>query len=197
MIIGLTGQIGAGKTSAAQFLKSLGAAVVDADRIGRQVVEQSGPLRSKLARAFGTGILDGRGHLRRKKLASLAFQDQISRDRLNALVHPYLLKELRRQVKTASKTHEVVVIDAALLLHWGMDREVDFVLVIHAGQEIRLERLKKRGISRHDGLARQRAQLPFREFQRRADRVILNNRNLPDLKRKIRRLWHRLAPQTR
>lgn len=90
----------------------------------------------------------------------------------------------------------MVVIDAALLLHWRMDREVDFVLVIHAGRAIRLARLKARGIDRRDALARERAQLPYREFQRLADRVILNNGTRRDLTRKIETLLDRLVPQT-
>ena len=196
MLIGLTGQIGAGKTSAAKVLAGLGVAVIDADRIGREVVAQSVALRRKLARVFGPGILDARGCVRRKKLAALAFVDRKARDKLNSLVHPPLLKELRRQVRQAAGFHRVIVIDAALLLDWGMDSEVDFVLVIHAGRGVRLGRLAARGISRADGLAREQAQLPFREFQRRADRVVLNNGTLDDLKRKITNFYSQIAPQT-
>jgi dephospho-CoA kinase len=190
----LTGQIGSGKTEAARVFRRLGCAVIDADRIGREVVDNSAGLRRELARDFGSDIFDKRGNLRRRKLASLAFVSQHDRDKLNRLVHPHLLRELRRQVKNALKSHAVVVIDAALLLHWGMDREVDFVLVIHAGRELRLRRLQKRGISRTDALARERAQLPYREFQKRSDRVILNNGSLAVLRRKVKDLYARLAP---
>lgn len=196
MIIGLTGQIGSGKSTAAQVLKERGAVIVDADLIGREVVEESSALRSKLAKVFGPSILDRRGRLIRKRLAELAFASRTGRDRLNALVHPYLLKELRRRVKIAVRAHAMVVVDAALLLHWRMDREVDFVLVIHAGREIRLARLAARGIDRRDALARERAQLSYREFQRRADRVILNNGTKQDLIRKIESLLDKLPPQT-
>jgi len=196
MVIGLTGQIGAGKTSAARILARLGAAVIDADRIGREVVEQSATLRRQLAKAFGAEIFDRRGQLKRKKLAGMAFADPASNKRLNSLVHPYLLRELRHQTKLASRSHEVVVIDAALLLYWRMDREVDFVLVIHASREARLQRLMARGISRRDALARERAQLPFREFQKRADRLILNNGTRQDLQKKITRLYSRMISRT-
>ncbi len=195
MIIGLTGQIGAGKTSAAQILAELGATVVDADLIGREVVEQSSVLRKKLVKAFGREIVDAKGNIRRKRLASAAFRDRASRDKLNWLVHPYLLKELRRQVRAAGR-NKLVVVDAALLLLWRMDSDVDFVLVIHAGLEIRLKRLQARSISREDALARQRAQLSFREFQKRADRVILNNQTPAALRRKVTALISRIDPQT-
>jgi len=192
MLIGLTGQIGAGKTTAADILKELGATVIDADRIGRQVVNQSSILRKQLAKSFGKDILTPTGRLKRQRLAELAFASETGKKRLNKLVHPYLLKELRRQVKQAKKKAELVVIDAALLLDWKLDREVDFVLVIHASLEDRLIRLKKRGISRVDALARQKAQLPFSEFRKRADRVVLNNGTKVMLKAKIKALYHAL-----
>ncbi|MCD6249090.1 MAG: dephospho-CoA kinase [candidate division Zixibacteria bacterium] len=195
MIIGLTGQIGAGKTSAADIFRELGAIIVDADRIGRDVVEQSPALLKKLVKTFGEDIVGAKGKLRRKQLATVAFRDKDSRDKLNRLVHPYLLKELWRQVRAADR-NRLVVIDAALLLHWQMDRKVDFVLVIHAGLQIRLNRLRARGITREDALARQRAQLSFSEYQKKADRVILNNRTPAILRRKIIALFQQIVPQT-
>ncbi|MDH4156948.1 MAG: dephospho-CoA kinase [candidate division Zixibacteria bacterium] len=99
MLIGVTGQIGAGKSTAAAILKSFGAAVVDADKIGRQVVDDNPPLLRWLVRAFGDRILNRRGNLDRRRLAALAFENDASGQRLNQLVHPYLLKELHRQVK--------------------------------------------------------------------------------------------------
>jgi dephospho-CoA kinase len=85
------------------------------------------------------------------------------------------------------------VIDAALLLDWGMDRELNFILVIHSGLETRLKRLARRGITRADALARQRAQRPFSEYRRRADRVMLNSGTPADLKRKLLKLWNKLT----
>ncbi|MCX6835491.1 MAG: dephospho-CoA kinase [candidate division Zixibacteria bacterium] len=195
MLIGLTGQIGAGKSTASRTMARLGAAVIDADQIGREAVECSTALRRKLAQAFGAQIIDARGQIRRKKLAALAFADRKANATLNSLVHPYLLKELRRRVKGLLRTNSVVVIDAALLLYWDMDREVDFVLVIHASRTERLKRLKSKGLSPDKALARERAQLPYREFQERADRVILNNGTPRDLERKVAHWYRRLTAQ--
>lgn len=188
MVIGLTGQIGSGKSTAARILASFGARVIDADLIGREVVEQSAELRRRLARAFGKDIVDSRGRLNRKKLAVRAFATGASRDKLNKIVHPHLLRRLRSRIREEQKRGQVVI-DAALLLYWGMDREVDVTLVIHAGLETRLKRLQARGIQPGDAKARQRAQLPYAEFRDRADRVILNNGTPSDLKRKLRRFW--------
>jgi len=195
MVIGLTGQIGSGKSTAADILRSFGATVIDADEIGHQVVRESGPLRKKLAAAFGDDIFDAAGRLKRKLVAKRAFADRQACERLNNLVHPYLLRELHKQVARARKRGPVVI-DAALLLHWGMDRDVDLVLVIHAGWEVRLKRARRRGFSESDVRARQRAQLPYREFQQRADRVILNRGTRADLRRKLQRFWDRYVAES-
>lgn len=189
MYIGVTGQIGSGKTTAAKILASFGAAVIDADLIGRKVVDRSAPLRKKLACQFGGGILTPSGKLSRKKLARLAFADKAAKQRLNRLVHPFLLKELRRQMKELVKRYDVVVIDAALLLDWELDRRIDLVLVIHASKETRLKRMTARGFSKEDILARQRAQVPFSEYRRRADYIILNNGTVEQLKLRLQRIW--------
>ncbi len=195
MVVGLTGQIGSGKSTAAKILSSLGAVVVDADSIGRDVVEQSPPLIKKLVREFGTQILNKSGNLNRKKLASLAFHNHKSKQKLNDLVHPCLLRELRRQCRAFSKTHELVVIDAALLLDWELDREIDAVIVVYASQQVRLDRLGKRGITHRDALARQRAQLSLSEFRRRADYWVTNNAMPDALRSKLEKIITIIAPK--
>ena len=102
------------------------------------------------------------------------------------------MKELRNQAKQAAKTHDVVVIDAALLLYWGLDSEVDTVLVIHTSRERRYARMAERGISRTDAAAREKAQLPFAEFRRKADIFLLNNQDIEKLRIKLARVWKRL-----
>ena len=185
MLIGITGQIGAGKTTAADILKAMGAVVIDADKIGRKVVETNPKLIQKLVRAFGPQILTPAGNLRRKKTAEIAFSNNKNRKLLNSLVHPYLLRELKKQIKRSLSKKQVVVIDAALLLDWKLDNLVDVTLVIGCSQEKRLARLIKRGLSRSDALARMKSQLPFRDYQKRADRVILNSSTKAAFKRKI------------
>lgn len=188
MVIGITGRIGSGKSTAAKIFKAMGAAVIDADRIGREVVDGTPRLLQELKKRFGPQIVSASGKLRRKKLAELAFESEEARQGLNGLVHPYLLKELRRQMKAFARTHEITVIDAALLLEWNLDRELDAVILIHAPEAVRLERMNKRGISRSDALARQRRQLSYTEQGRRATHVIFNNTTEGELKRKLERV---------
>ena len=189
MLIGITGQIGAGKSTAAGILKSLGAALVDADRIGRQVVNRNPMLLKKLSAAFGKDILTRTGKLNRRKLAELAFVDEKKRRMLNQLVHPYLLKELENQIRVKSKKAKVIVIDAALLLEWNLDRLVDLTVVIHTSRERRLRFLANRGIGRRDALARERRQMKFAEYRARADIVIYNSSTEAAFEDKVKRMW--------
>lgn len=185
MLIGLTGLIGAGKSTAAEILKSNGAVIVDADRIGKEVINANPPLLRKLQRAFGNDIARKDGRLNRRRLAAVAFVDEISRSKLNQLVHPYLLRELWRQVREKSKRYDIVVIDAALLLEWKLEKKCDLTIAIHAPRELRLKRLAKRGIDRADALARERRQLPLSEFRRRCDYLINNNDSKAELRRTL------------
>ena len=187
MLIGITGQIGAGKTTAANILKAMGAVVIDADKIGRKVVETNPKLIQKLARAFGPQILTPMGNLRRKKTAELAFSSEKNRKLLNSLVHPYLLRELKKQIKRNLDKNRVIVIDAALLLDWKLDNVVDLTLVIGCSKEKRMTRLLKKGLSKSDALARMKSQLPFRDYQKRADKVILNSSTAAAFKRKVQK----------
>ena len=196
MLIGLTGQIGAGKSAVADILESRGALVIDADQIGRRVVEDSFSLRRRLVSEFGTDILTDIGELDRKKLAKLAFASPGARAKLNSLVHPYLLRELGKQVKSALRFSKLVVIDAALLLEWGLDDDVDQVWVVHASQDNRLSRLEARGISREDALARQKLQLSSSEFRRRADVIIENDDSIDDLRKQVDRELARIGEQS-
>lgn len=195
MKIGLTGQIGAGKSTVAVVFKSKGAAIIDADAIGKSVVDTNPSVLRRLTNAFGQEILNSSGSLNRSRLAALAFADAQSTARLNRLVHPYLLRELRRQLKECSRGHRVIVVDAALLHLWRLEREMDFTLVIAAPLAVRISRMKYRGISRLDAIKRDRSQFPLAEMRKRSDMVIRNSGSKHELQVKALRIWHKfIAP---
>jgi dephospho-CoA kinase len=194
MFIGLTGQIGAGKSSVAAILQKHGAVIVDADQIGRDLLEQNATLKRRLVQSFGQGILDHRGKIDRRALALAAFKSETSRQTLNQIVHPRLLKELGRQVKLGNHTKQIVVIDAALLLEWGLDKKVDLVLAVRAPREIRLRRMINKGFTRTDILRRMRRQMTWKEFDQKADVVVSNAGSKAELRRAITFLWKRISP---
>jgi dephospho-CoA kinase len=196
MFVGLTGLIGAGKTTAAEILESFGAKVIDADRIGRRVVDDSPALRRRLARAFGPDVISDRGRLDRKLVAQRAFADETARKILNSLVHPYLLKELGKEMRRQARSHRIVVIDAALLLEWELDFQMDYTIVIDAPRDLRFRRLEERGLSREDALSREGRQFPAAEFLARADIVIDNSGTVDDLRARLRDVWDQLQSET-
>ncbi len=193
MIIGITGLIGSGKSTAARILSKHGAALIDADKIAREVIALYPALLKKLVRLFGGSILTPSGRLRRKKLATLAFADEQATQQLNLLTHPYIAREIRKQMRLAMRQSSLVVVDAPLLLGSEIEEDMDQILVIHAGKEIRLKRLLKRGMEASDARRRMRAQLPFAEFRRRADRLILNSGSLASLERKLLTFLKKIA----
>lgn len=193
MVIGLTGLIGSGKSTAAKIFKDNGFVIIDADQIGKDVVNQNKELLNKLVKFFGKEILDKNKKLNRGKLASRAFIDNNSRFKLNRAVHPYLLRKLKADLKQYKKLGKDVVIDAALLLDWNLDRICDYVFLIHASEKIRQKRITGRGISIADFKARQKMQLPFRQQRARSDFCLYNQSTEKDLKRKIENRLNKLV----
>ena len=192
MIVGLTGQIGAGKSTVAQILSRLGAVVVDADMIGRQVLDKDISVQQKLIRSFGPQIMED-GRLDRRGIAAAAFANETNRRKLNAIVHPKLLKELHRQTRRGVKAGKIVVIDAALLLEWKLDRSVDYVIVLRAPKSARLARMTARGFAAPDIRRRMRLQKSWVAYRRAADFVITNAGTKADLRRSVAAIWKRLS----
>lgn len=195
MLIGITGQIGSGKTEAAKIFAKYGAYIISADKIGRDVVENSPVVLKKLVRTFGQEILTPSGKLRRKYLALLAFADCSHKDKLNRIVHPALLKELGRQSKAALKKYKIVIIDAALLLDWCWDKKVDLTIVVHSADRVKISRLVEKGYTMEEAKMRLRSQLKLAEFRARADIIIHNNKSLSSLELRIKKILQNVIPK--
>ncbi len=192
MLLGLTGRIGTGKSEVARILKQYGALVVSADAIGKSVVDKRPAVLKKLIRGFGEGIVDKRGSLNRRKLGRLALANEESRRRLNEIVHPFLLRELARQVNISLKRSRLVVIDAALLIDWGWQKKVDKVILIEAPVRACIVRLVKKGYSVAEAKARLSSQLPNSVLKEHADIVISNGKSLEILQVKVKQALRRL-----
>lgn len=193
MKIGVTGLIGSGKSTAVEILAGFGASVLNADLIGKQVVEGDQTVLRKLAMAFGDDILTPTGRLRRARLAQYAFQSNESRAKLDRLVHPLLLKRLRAQMNVLTKRGKVVVVDAALIFHWSLERELDHTILVHASKTIRISRLRSRSISSREVLAREKQQLPIQQQRQRADSIVYNSGTKYHLKEKLAHIWAELG----
>jgi dephospho-CoA kinase len=192
MLLGLTGRIGTGKSEVARILKQFGALVISADAIGKAVVDNKPAVLKKLVRGFGEGIIDKKGKLNRRKLGRLALANEESRRRLNEIVHPFLLRELDRQVKISLKRNRIVVVDAALLIDWGWQKKVDKVILVQAPDRICIGRLLKKGYSVAEARARLGSQLPDSVLKEHADIIISNSKSLDVLQVKVKRAMQRL-----
>jgi len=197
-LLGITGGIAAGKTMAADCCRRRGLPVIDADRLGRKVVEQVPELREQLAETFGAEIFDPSGRLRREALGGLVFKEPAALERLNSLIFPYLYKAMVRKIGEFS-TEELVVVDAALIFEWGIRRDFQEMWTVRADDELRLCRLRRRNsLSRTEALNRLHSQLPQETKESLADLVIDNSGERAEFLRKVEaeldRLLAELAP---
>jgi len=196
--VGLTGGIATGKTAVVAMLRELGCCVLEADKIGHQMIEPGGAAYEEVVREFGRGILTPEGLVDRQKLGPMVFADPKRLARLNAIVHPPILEEQSRQLAVIEQAdpHAIAVVEAALLMEAGFDKNLEIVLVTWCTPEQQLARLTQAGTGR--GLtieqARQRiaAQMPVEEKRRRADAVIDCSGTLDDTRAQVLVLFAKL-----
>ncbi len=186
-VIGVTGGIGSGKTILCRMFERWGARVIDADRLGKEVVERNSSLLKRLKREFGGGILNPDGSLNRRELGELAFKSPTARRKLNSIVHPPLLELLREGIRR-ERGPDPLVIDAALLVEWHLSEIIDLLILVRASKELRVKRTGQRW-SREEIERRMALQLTDEEMAKEVDLIIDNNGNLQELEAKARRAW--------
>lgn len=193
-LVGLTGGIATGKSTAARFFADAGVVVVDADQLARRVVEPGRPALRDLSEAFGSRILRPDGSLDREALAVVVFHDAAARSRLNAIVHPRVAEEADRVIGEirASDADALVVYDVPLLFECSMEGRFDEVVVVYVPRTVQVSRLEARdGLSPEQAEARLAAQLDIEEKARRGDRVLDNRGSREDLRRQVETLLRR------
>ena len=187
--VGLTGGIAAGKSLAARTLQDLGALVIDADALAREVVEPGTEGLAAVAAAFGPGVLDGAGRLDRPALAAVVFSDEEKRKTLNGIIHP-LVRARAAELEQDAAPDTIVVHDIPLLVETGQHRSFDFVLVVDAPEEERIRRMAAdRGMSEAAARARIAAQAGAAERAAAADVVLVNDGTAGELVGAVRQLW--------
>ena len=193
--LGLTGGIGAGKSTVANRLSELGAVLVDSDRIAREVVEPGTPGLDEITATFGTDVLDADGRLNRPALAARVFGDDEARAKLNAIVHPKV-RDRALRLTTSAPDDAIVVQDIPLLVENGMAPAFPLVAVVDADVELRIQRLTtSRGMDEKDVRARIAAQATEQQRRDAAD-VWLDNSGTPEqIRAVVDELWtDRLVP---
>lgn len=188
---GLTGGIACGKTTVAGWLREMGAPVVDADEISRRLTAIGGLALPAIRSAFGDDVFLKDGSLCRSVLAEQVFADEVQRERLNAILHPMIESDIRKQIKVCNKKGErIVILDVPLLYEAGMEDMADWVLCVSASRETQIKRLMMRdGLNRKQALQRIQSQWPLQEKERRADAVIYTDRIEMDPRAQVQQLY--------
>jgi dephospho-CoA kinase len=189
LAIGLTGGIGAGKSSVSRRLAARGAVIVDADVIARQVVEPGQPALAAIVERFGPEVLTDDGNLDRPKVAGLVFGDPQALADLNAITWPAVGAEIARRLSDEAESDHVVILDIPLLVESGRDN-VAGLIVVDCPEEVALQRLvAERGMDPDDVRRRMAAQASREERLARADLVIDNSGDEGALDDEVARAW--------
>lgn len=183
--LGLTGGVASGKSTVAGMLAELGAVVIDADQLAREVVANGTPGLTRVVEEFGPQLLGPDGELDRPAMGRLVFGDEAARKRLEAIIHP-LVFERYAALEASAPEGAVVVHDSPLLAEAGRGAEFDAVLVVDVPQEVQVERmLRDRGWTREDAEARIAAQASREDRLAIATHVIENTGTIEDLRERV------------
>jgi len=187
IVVGLTGGIGSGKSTAARILRKLGADGICLDESARKLLGTAG-IRQEVVREFGKGVLGNDGTIDRKKLAQVAFSSRRNIRKLEAVIHPAVIMETIRRLNRAP-AGKVFVIDAPLILESGMHHLCDFLIFIDADGGTRLKRAERaHGWDAEEVRRRQRFQKPLAVKKRAADFLVTNNGGMEELKKQLREI---------
>lgn len=195
-LVGITGNIGTGKSTFAAMLVRRGAFVVDADRVAHEVLHYPEVVEA-VTHSFGSEILNPRGGVDRERLGRVVFSEPGKLQILTAILRPVLEPELWRRVdfcRRATREPGAVILDAPLILEWGVRDRFDLLVVLVADRSVAGNRLRSnRGITEEEVARRTRAQAPTAEKVAAADIVVDNSGTLAELEEAARDLWKKVA----
>ena len=184
-LVGITGGIGSGKSFLSDMFKQLGAFVVDADKIGKEVLEQDENVLKNVVKQFGNSIINGNNKIDRKMLAKMVFGDTKELEKLNAIIHPPMIRNIEGKIKDELKTKRspMIVVDAALIFEAKVENKFDFIVNVHSNIENQIKRLSRRNkMSKKEVLKRMESQISPETKKNKSDYNIENNGTEKELK---------------
>lgn len=189
ILIGLTGNIASGKSSVGKLLKENGLPVIEADRIGWEILERK-EIIQEILDVFGNILKDGK--VDRKKLGNIVFSNKRKLKIFNAIVHPPLLQKLKREID--KRSGKVIVVNAALIFEWEIEHWFDKIILVTAEKKKRIDRLLKNNLTRKEAIQRINSQMDEKEKIKKSDFIIENNGTKTQLKEKILSILPLLSP---
>ena len=187
LIVGLTGGIGAGKSTVANMFAQLGALTIDADQLAREAIEPGSTGFDEVVTEFSTKILTD-GDIDRQKLGKIVFKDSDKRKKLEAIIHPRVQAALAQKIKTLSPG-DVLVYEIPLLVETNAAEKFDYIITVESDIENRLDRLFERGMDEDEAERRIAAQTSQAQREAVADRVIINDGDRAELFAECARIW--------
>ena len=185
-IIGVTGSSGAGKDTLCEILENkYNAEIVDADKIARELSKKGTMYLQSIVESFGSGIVDRKGELNRKKLASIIYEDDKKREELNKLTFIYVVDEIKKRINKIKK--KIIVVNAPLLFESNLDQVCDFVIAIIAERNVQIERIMKRDNIKADEAEKRLNMQNTDEFYiENADYIIHNKGDIKDIGKQLK-----------
>ncbi len=200
LLIGLTGGIASGKTTVSNMFVKLGAHLIDADVIARDVVKPDKPAWKEIVSAFGESVLDDKKEIIRKKLAAAIFDSPEKRKQLEAITHPRIIEEENRLINEIRKNNKsgIIILDAALLIEAGHHNRVDKLIVVYLNKNTQIKRLRKRdNLNSVDAEKRLDSQMSLDEKVNFANYVIDNGKSPDEVEKQVSQIYKKLIMEHR
>ncbi|WP_457642924.1 dephospho-CoA kinase [Persephonella sp.] len=194
--VGLTGSIGTGKSTAAEFLREEGAYLIDADKVVHSLLKRP-DIKEKIKEEFGNVFTES-GEVDKKKLAQIVFNNTEKKKKLESILHPEVFKEIEKFFQEVEKKEPcaVAVAEVPLMIETGSYKNYDIVVVVYAPQKLQLERLIKKGMTQEEALKRIKSQMPPEEKAKYADIVIENTGSVDELRKKVKEVYKLLKKKS-
>lgn len=196
LVIGLTGGIATGKSTADQYFKQQGLPVIDADAIAHNIMDKGKPAWQKVIDTFGKEYLNDDQTINRKKLGELVFNNKAALEKLNEITHPLIHEDILKQIKKYSKNNKIVIVDVPLLFETNMEKMYDQTIVITLPEDLQIQRLMQRNsLSKKAALNRIHSQMSLKEKEAKATYVVANTGTISELENKLDKLLLRIKAE--
>lgn len=195
MIIGLTGGIGSGKSTVCQLFTELGAEVIDADRLAREITNSDQQILDTIREVFGENNFHPDGRLNRAQLGRLVFGNKTALEKLNQIIHPAVIRTIQEKITQfrVEKPKKILIVESAILFESHMENLFDLIIVVDADISTVIKRLKNRDhLTDQDIKKRLKSQMPANEKKARAHFTIQNNGDLPMLKTHVEEILRKI-----
>jgi len=197
-VIGITGGIGCGKSTVARMFHDYGAYLIDADEVGRIVLEADSSVQKQILNHFGDGILGEDGTINRKRLGDIVFIKKENLETLNGIIHPVMTERITKEINKVQRSGKVplIAVDAAVIFEAKVEKHFDAIITVTAGRELQLQRMTERsGMSPEQVKKRIDSQIPLEEKEARSHYVLKNEGAMNELQREVKNLFIKIVKQ--